>query len=383
MSWAGVATVGAMQLFASGGASDVSLVAPACPPNEEQSVLRTVTNLLGQRGARGALRLLERAPFRLMAGTNHFSDEFLVLYAKLPVALYEALRLTVGENSPDARLLAEALAEVEMPVRFVMVDLEREAPVPEDPRRLTRSEVERLVTGYIGGSDGYLKDFESYRSHREFYAGLDLDIRPDDYAGTTRSRFITILTAAEASVQARILDGVLQRCPEGSAPPRTAERVSEVRAWIVRLQGTTPVSVPSLAMSSATVERALDDAETLIRSSGPQSAVDRVHTALHGYLRVAGAAAGIAVAADAGVTLLFKRLREEHPLLMPRGPGAPEIDRILKSLGAVLEQLNTLRNQRSIAHPTEDLLSDAEAMLAINAARTLLHYLDRKLQPRP
>ncbi|GAH63627.1 unnamed protein product, partial [marine sediment metagenome] len=33
----------------------------------------------------------------------------------------------------------------------------------------------------------------------------------------------------------------------------------------------------------------------------------------------------------------------------------------------------------SVAHPNEDLLEKDEAMLVINVARTLLHYLDAKL----
>ncbi|HKM66281.1 MAG TPA: hypothetical protein VJX70_03875 [Candidatus Acidoferrum sp.] len=39
-----------------------------------------------------------------------------------------------------------------------------------------------------------------------------------------------------------------------------------------------------LVVTSAVVEAALTDAETLIRTSGPANALDRVHTALHGYL---------------------------------------------------------------------------------------------------
>ena len=41
--------------------------------------------------------------------------------------------------------------------------------------------------------------------------------------------------------------------------------------------------------------------------------------------------------------------------------------------------LNTLRNQASIAHPNDNILEEAEAILAINSGRTLLNYLDSKL----
>jgi hypothetical protein len=49
-----------------------------------------------------------------------------------------------------------------------------------------------------------------------------------------------------------------------------------------------PVANPSPAFTTDVVERALVDAEQLLSGSGPISAVDRVHTALHGYLSRAG-----------------------------------------------------------------------------------------------
>src|SRR6266852_4099013 len=48
-------------------------------------------------------------------------------------------------------------------------------------------------------------------------------------------------------------------------------------------------SVPppkQLEITSEPVEAALRDAETLIRTSGPANAPDRVHTALHGFLEI-------------------------------------------------------------------------------------------------
>ena len=41
--------------------------------------------------------------------------------------------------------------------------------------------------------------------------------------------------------------------------------------------------------------------------------------------------------------------------------------------------LDPIRNRSSFAHPTKGLLEVPEAMLVINAARTILHYLDAKL----
>jgi hypothetical protein len=63
------------------------------------------------------------------------------------------------------------------------------------------------------------------------------------------------------------------------------------------------------------------------------------------------------------------------------GTRSEDLWRIVSSTASVVDALNVLRNNASIAHPNESLLEAAEAMLAINSARTLLHYLDAKIEP--
>lgn len=143
-----------------------------------------------------------------------------------------------------------------------------------------------------------------------------------------------------------------------------------------------PVAPPSLQITSEIVERALADAERLLTTSGPVSAVDRVHTAVHGYVRAVCTRAGISADADASLTELFKLLRENHPVFQDFRPRSNEVLRILHALSTILDAMNTLRNRASVAHPNEVLLADAEAMLAINAVRTVLHFIDSKVQTK-
>jgi hypothetical protein len=49
-------------------------------------------------------------------------------------------------------------------------------------------------------------------------------------------------------------------------------------------------------------------------------------------------------------------------------------------MATVVDVLNPLRNKASVAHPNEQLLAEPEALLVINSVRTLLNYLDLKLQ---
>jgi hypothetical protein len=247
---------------------------------------------------------------------------------------------------------------------------------------LTVSEVMKIVNRYIGVSGGYLGDF-SYRTHAEFYQEYcDLEVDPYQYEGTTRERFIAILKSAAPDAQAKIIRGVLQRFPldaEDAPSTRTKELHDELVSTARKLDGALPVASPEPRITSAVVERAIGDAEALIQASGAVSAVDRIHTALHGYLRAVCDQVGIPYGADDGMTRLFKLIRQQHPSFQNLGARSQDIERILQSFANIMDALNPIRNTASVAHPNADLLKKDEAMLVVNSARTLLHYLNAKL----
>jgi hypothetical protein len=141
------------------------------------------------------------------------------------------------------------------------------------------------------------------------------------------------------------------------------------------------VPVPTLRITSEAVDRALSDAESLIRANGATSGLDRVHTAFHGYLRAVCTEANINFAADSGITHLFQLLRASHPKLqLADTQAAKRMDQIHRGMARIVDALNPIRNQSSLAHPNDPLLDEPEAMLAINCVRTLLHYLNSRLR---
>jgi len=246
---------------------------------------------------------------------------------------------------------------------------------------LKKSEMHWVVNEYIGVSDGYLGDF-SYRTHREFYpAYCDLDINPERFAGTTRDRFLHILGTADTPTQAAILRGVSRKYPPGSAVFRTKAVSSQLSRLILRCSDSAAVEATVPRVTSELVKAALADAATLLATSGPTSAVDRVHTALHGYLRSACVASGAQITPDSTMNDLFKSLRQQHPSLKDLGEHQDAILKVLRALTSILDALNPARNRGSLAHPNESLLDRAEAVLFINAARTTLQYHDAKLNP--
>lgn len=141
------------------------------------------------------------------------------------------------------------------------------------------------------------------------------------------------------------------------------------------------VAAPAAFAPSATevVRRALSDAESLLNTNGATSAIDRLHTVLHGYLRSACGSLALNTAPDASITSLFKTLRTSHPVLQDMGHQDGELARILTAFATVIDALNMIRNRGSVAHPNEYLVYGAEASLTVNTVRTLFNYLTQKI----
>lgn len=249
---------------------------------------------------------------------------------------------------------------------------------------MTKQEVYRLVYDYIGVQDGYLVGY-TYRKHEEFYPRFcNLNIDPLKLPGTTRERFLHILEKATGEDQAKIVRGVLAFLPPSQFAPEDREEKNELaaefKALASRLENSSTVATPTLSTTSEVVERAIADAEELIKRTGATSGVDRIHTALHGYLKAVCSREGMAVTGDSGLTHLFKLLRQQHPRLQLAGPRQQDVDSIFKAIANVMDSLNPIRNQASVAHPNPALLGEEEAMFVINATRTVLHYLNAKFK---
>ncbi len=114
------------------------------------------------------------------------------------------------------------------------------------------------------------------------------------------------------------------------------------------------------------------DSEALIKATGAVSGVDRVHTALHGYLIEICREENIRHSTDSDISALFSLIRQMHPKLQSGSPGT-ETQKILRGLAQIVDAMSPVRNRHSMAHPSEDLLEEPEAMLAANAIRSLLH----------
>jgi hypothetical protein len=138
------------------------------------------------------------------------------------------------------------------------------------------------------------------------------------------------------------------------------------------------VENPILAITSDVVEKALNDCEKLVSTNGALSGVDRIHTALHGYLKEICKKEGIQIEDHFSLVQIYKEMILRHPKFNIKK--TEEIVKINKALGTVIDSLNPLRNNSSLAHPNEKLLDDTDSMLVINCVKTILQYINMKIR---
>jgi hypothetical protein len=251
---------------------------------------------------------------------------------------------------------------------------------------ITPSEISMVVEDYIGTDGGYLNGF-SYSIHDSFYqryCEMDVDAAAYRAKGlTTRRAFIEILKDAKPRDQARIIRGVFEMLPPPEAASNDLSRkklavYNKLLVVATRLEADGQVETPEIANTSEVVLEALKDAEVLLQTRGPKSAVDRAHTALHGYLKTLCADRSAPMPPDPSLTALFKIIREQFIEFSAIVPHNAEARRVFGSLATALDSLNTIRNRGTLAHPNELLLDAPEAMLYINLSRAVLGYIEAR-----
>jgi hypothetical protein len=170
--------------------------------------------------------------------------------------------------------------------------------------------------------------------------------------------------------------------PQVASDEESRKKISlhkELLAIAVRLEADGQVDTPEIQDTSEVVFEALKDAEMLLKTRGPKSAVDRAHTALHGYLKNLCLGRGEQIPSDSSLTAVFKVLRERFPEFSVVVPHDAEAKKLFGSMASALDSLNTIRNRGTLAHPNELLLDAPEAMLYINLSRAVLAYIESKM----
>ena len=115
-----------LHLYSAGGAGDFELLGEALDSVEQEKFLRDVGSVLVSRRNTMAAEKLKEIRFKLYTGTNHFNDDFNVLYAEVSLNQYEELRRQIQDRDGKnvfRKIALVATEDFDTYVRFIAVGL--------------------------------------------------------------------------------------------------------------------------------------------------------------------------------------------------------------------------------------------------------------------
>jgi len=139
---------------------------------------------------------------------------------------------------------------------------------------------------------------------------------------------------------------------------------------------TVDVDFSRIATRSGTVHKAIEDAEVFIREGKFDSAVDRVHTAFHGYLRQLLDEHGDRSNPDDSLPGIYAKLHAYYSNSIQPAEIGERIKMILRSAGGMVTAVNELRNNNTVAHPNGYLIQKREAQLVIRLINAIIDYIE-------
>lgn len=136
------------------------------------------------------------------------------------------------------------------------------------------------------------------------------------------------------------------------------------------------VNFQQIASKSGTVKKAVEDAELFIREGKYDSAVDRIHTAFHGYLQQLLTEHGEKFESNDSITALYTKLHAYYASAIRPTEVGDRVKTILRSAGGMINAVNELRNNNTVAHPNGQLIHAREAQLVIRLVNTIVDYIE-------
>lgn len=136
------------------------------------------------------------------------------------------------------------------------------------------------------------------------------------------------------------------------------------------------VSVTNHVTGNKAVLIALKDAQAHIDVGQFTNAVDRVHTAFHGYLREVLDGYQIQYVRSDNLSALLTKLHEFYGQVIQPPEVAARIKTILRCSGGIVQSVNEIRNNNTVAHPTHQLIEKREAELVVRVVDALLCYIE-------
>lgn len=136
------------------------------------------------------------------------------------------------------------------------------------------------------------------------------------------------------------------------------------------------VEFADIADGSVAVQKAIEDANLMIGAGNYESAVDRVHTAFHGHLFDLIRRHEIDCTDDDKLPALYSKLHSYYASTLQPPEMADKIRQIIRAGASMVNAVNEIRNNNTVAHPNGQLIQKREAELVIHIVNAVVNYID-------
>lgn len=127
------------------------------------------------------------------------------------------------------------------------------------------------------------------------------------------------------------------------------------------------------------VFKAISDAEESMTNGQYENAIDRVHTAIHGYFRSILEQNGIQFQQDEKINKLYKQIQFLIENEIEPAEVASLVKTTVRSASGIISTLNDVRNRHSLSHPSASIIGKNEAKLVISMANAIVEYIGNYL----
>lgn len=132
----------------------------------------------------------------------------------------------------------------------------------------------------------------------------------------------------------------------------------------------------SMENKSDTIDKALNEAREAIAKGKYDSAFDRIHTAFKGYIEILLNRHKIEYSKDDQLTSSYGKLVNYYENSIKPDDVAKRVKTILRGGSGIVNSINEIRNNNTIAHPNEQLIKESEAKLAISIIESIVNYIE-------
>lgn len=244
-----------------------------------------------------------------------------------------------------------------------------------DLSALEKRKLEKL----LGMGSGYVLNFSNTTFADYFYDVAGINIYDDKYGyrGSSKANHMRAFWETEANhAVASALSPLMENWDDfethGFDPPSPDDL-----AILERLRGSAPVADAGVLVSPPDGDEAFETVARHVREAiernEPEAAIDRLHTFLIKYMRRLCRRRGIEASRDKP---LHSLMGEYTKAVRDQGAIESEITlRILRSTISIMEALNRVRNEQSLAHDN-DLMDHDESLLVFAHVASVVRFLE-------